>query len=228
MLTQYEEWTYTQWQSIEQAYLRERPEIRINLVFKRLLDIVLSGIGIVVLLPVLAVIAIAVRLSSPGPILFIQERMGKLGESFYIYKFRSMVDGAVHIGAGLDTFEGDPRITPVGKFLREYHLDELPQLFNVLRGQMSLVGPRPLLTSSLSTYNNLEKRRLLMPPGITAWEAVNGGLHNDVNERLELDLWYVDHWNLWIDFVILLRTIPVVLRKEGVYAKSGSQQSREA
>lgn len=228
MLTYYEEWTLDQWQTAEHAYLKERPEIRFHLALKRLLDIVLSSIGIILLFPVFILIAIAVRLSSPGPILFVQERMGRLGQPFHMYKFRSMVDGAVHIGAGLDTFKGDPRVTPVGKLLREYHLDEFPQLFNVLRGDMSLVGPRPLLVSSLQTYDNNEKRRLLMSPGVTAWEAVNGGLLNDVNERLKLDIWYIDHWTIWLDLAILARTIPVVLRKEGVYAEPGSQQSREA
>ena len=133
-----------------------------------------------------------------------------------------MVDGAIHIGTGLDTFKGDPRVTPVGKFLREYHLDELPQLLNVLRGNMSLVGPRPLLVLDLQTYSDWEKRRLLMYPGITAWEAVNGGLLNELDERIKLDIWYVDNWNLWLDLVILLRTIPVVLRKEGAYEKDAS------
>lgn len=214
-------WTAEKWQEVEQAYLEERKGIRMHLAFKRLLDVAIASCALLILLPVLLASALAVRLSSPGPILFCQERLGKLGTSFVIYKFRTMIDGAIHIGAGLDTFKGDPRVTSVGKFLREYHLDELPQLFNVLRGDMSLVGPRPLLVCELQTYSNWEKRRLLMYPGITAWEAVNGGLLNDINERIKLDVWYVDNWSLWLDVVILFKTIPVVLRKEGAYEKDG-------
>nr|WP_279308326.1 sugar transferase [Nodosilinea sp. FACHB-131] len=182
-----------------------------------MLDVVLAAVGVVMIAPLLVAIAIAVRLSSPGPILFIQERMGKFGQPFYIYKFRTMVDGAIHFGAGINTFEGDPRITAVGKILRDYHLDELPQLFNVLRGEMSLVGPRPLLMSALKTYTPQQQQRLLMLPGMTAWEAVKGGLDNSLNDRLRLDVWYVEKWSLGLDLWILLLTIPVVLRKEGIY-----------
>ncbi len=212
-------WTEEKWQEFSRDFLKEHPGIKIQLLCKRLLDITLATIAILLLLPVLLVIALAVKFTSDGPILFCQERLGRLGKPFVIYKFRTMVDGAIHIGAGLDTFKGDPRITPIGKFLREYHLDELPQLFNILRGDMSLVGPRPLLVSTLATYTNEQKRRLLMPSGLTAWEAVNGGLDNSLEERIQLDIWYVDNWNFWLDIAIILRTIPVVLRKEGVYQK---------
>lgn len=221
-----ESWTAEKWQEVEQAYLEKRKGIKMHLALKRLFDLVIATIGSLLLLPVLTLITLAVRLSSPGPILFRQERLGKLGKTFQIYKFRTMVDGAIHQGAGLNTFKGDPRITPIGKFLREYHLDELPQLFNVLRGDMSLVGPRPLLVSALPTFSDWEKRRLLMYPGITAWEAVNGGHLNDVDERLKLDSWYVDSWTWWLDLVILVRTIPVVLSKEGVYGRDGWHQGR--
>ncbi|HEY9887298.1 MAG TPA: sugar transferase [Candidatus Obscuribacterales bacterium] len=200
---------------------------RRSLWLKRLLDVSLAGLGLVVVAPLLVAIAIAVRCSSPGPILFIQERLGQYGQPFKIYKFRTMVDGAVNFGAGLNTFKGDPRVTPIGRFLREYHLDELPQLLNVLRGNMSLVGPRPLMVAALATFSDGEKRRLLMPPGITSWEAVRGGLLNPIDERLALDVWYVDHWSIWLDLWILLKTIPVVLTKEGVYGHNGSEQSRE-
>jgi lipopolysaccharide/colanic/teichoic acid biosynthesis glycosyltransferase len=224
VLTQ--DWTAKQWRQVEQAYFREHSNIRMHLKIKRLLDVILASIGIVVVLPILIIVAIAIRLDSPGPIFFIQERLGKHGNPFYIYKFRTMVDGAVHIGAGFDTFKGDPRVTKVGKVLREYHLDELPQLFNVLRGEMSLVGPRPLLMSALPTYTDWEKRRLLLLPGITAWEAVQGGLLNDVDERIRLDVWYVENFSLRLDFEILLRTIPVVLQKEGAYGENGSERGR--
>ncbi|MBD1876694.1 sugar transferase [Nodosilinea sp. FACHB-131] len=215
--TYFETRSLAQWTLIEQARLDQRQGIKFQLALKRLLDVVLAAVGVVMIAPLLVAIAIAVRLSSPGPILFIQERMGKFGQPFYIYKFRTMVDGAIHFGAGINTFEGDPRITAVGKILRDYHLDELPQLFNVLRGEMSLVGPRPLLMSALKTYTPQQQQRLLMLPGMTAWEAVKGGLDNSLNDRLRLDVWYVEKWSLGLDLWILLLTIPVVLRKEGIY-----------
>lgn len=218
-------YSLAQWKVIEQVYLRQRQGIRFQLALKRLMDVVLAAVGLVVIAPLLVAIAIAVRLSSPGPILFIQERMGQFGQPFYIYKFRTMVDGAIHMGAGINTFEGDPRITAVGKVLRDYHLDELPQLLNVLRGEMSLVGPRPLLMSALETYTHRQKKRLLMPPGMTAWEAVKGGLDNSLDDRLNLDIWYVEEWSLGLDLWILLLTIPVVLRKEGVYERHDAKLS---
>jgi lipopolysaccharide/colanic/teichoic acid biosynthesis glycosyltransferase len=216
------DWNEQKWQEFENHFLEEHPKLKWQMVCKRILDVVSASIAVLILLPVLLVITLAIKLSSPGPILFCQERLGRLGKPFVIYKFRTMVDGAIHIGAGLDTFQGDPRITPVGKLLREYHLDELPQLFNILRGDMSLVGPRPLLTSTLATYSDWQKRRLLMPSGLTAWEAVNGGLENDLDERINLDIWYVDNWSFWLDIKIILLTIPVVLRKEGIYEKDSS------
>lgn len=228
MYTASSSWSLAQWRQAESNYLAERSYLRQHLALKRLLDFLLAGIGLIIIAPLLAAIAIVVRLSSPGPILFVQERLGRHGQPFRIYKFRTMVDGAVHLGTGLDTYEGDPRVTAVGKFLREYHLDELPQLFNVIRGEMSLVGPRPLLMSSLATYQDWEKRRLLLPPGITAWEAVQGGLLNTIDERIALDIWYVDHFTLWLDLWILLKTIPVVLTKEGVYGENGSEKGRES
>lgn len=219
-------WTIQKWKEVEQAYLSDRKGIIVHLTFKRLFDLLLSGILCLILLPVFTLIALAVRLTSPGPILYSQERMGRLGQPFKLYKFRSMIDGAARQGAGLATFKGDPRVTPIGLFLREYHLDELPQIFNVLRGDMSLVGPRPVLMPALPTYTDWEKQRLLMPPGITGWQQVNGGALNDIDERIKLDVWYVKNWTWWLDLVILLRTIPVVLLKEGVYGEDGWQIGR--
>ncbi|MFB2836049.1 sugar transferase [Floridanema evergladense] len=212
-------WSEQKWEEVEIAYLKRRQRIRLNLVLKRLLDVAIASLGIVILLPVLALIAVSVRLSSPGSIIFRQQRLGKLTKPFEIYKFRTMIDGAIDRGAGINTFKGDPRVTRVGRFLREYHLDELPQLFNVLRGEMSLVGPRPLLVQCLPTYTDEQKQRFLVYPGITAWEAVKGGLSNTLEQRIDLDIWYVNNWNIWLDLVILFRTIPVVLTKEGVYVK---------
>jgi sugar transferase EpsL len=214
--------TVKQWRTLEQTYLKERQSIRFHSILKRCLDIVISIIGIVVLVPIFILISVAIGLSSPGSVLFRQERLGKLGTTFTIYKFRTMVDGAIHLGKGFDTYRGDPRITLVGRILREFHLDELPQLLNVLRGDMSLVGPRPLLPIELLTYNQLQKRRLLVTPGMTAWEAVNGGLENTREQRIEFDLWYVDHWTIWIDLKILALTVPVLLRREGIYEEESN------
>jgi sugar transferase EpsL len=219
-------WTTEQWHNVEQAYRQERSGLRLNLTAKRIVDTLFTSLLCLLLSPVFIIIALAVRLSSSGPILFRQERLGKLGNSFHIYKFRSMIDGAIHQGAGLDTFKGDPRITPVGRILRDYHLDELPQLLNVLQGNMSLVGPRPLLNSVLPTYNEWERRRLLVPPGITGWQQVNGGEQNTPDENIKLDIWYVEHCSVWLDGLILLKTIPVVLRKEGLYDARGWKRGR--
>jgi sugar transferase EpsL len=219
-------WTTEQWRDVEQSYLHERSGVRLNLTLKRIVDVLFTSLLCLLLFPVLAIIALTIRLSSPGPILFRQERLGRLGNSFQIYKFRSMIDRAIEQGAGLNTFKGDPRITPVGRVLRDYHLDELPQLLNVLRGNMSLVGPRPLLNSMLPTYREWERRRLLMPPGITGWQQVNGGEQNDPDENIKLDLWYIEHWSPWLDILILFKTIPVVLKKEGLYDSQGWKRGR--
>ena len=218
----YNYWTPQQWQAVKKAYWSDRSHLKLHAVLKRVFDAISASVGIVLISPLLVLIAIAIKATSPGPICFCQQRLGQSGQTFKIYKFRTMVDGAVNIGAGLDCFKGDPRITTVGKFLREYHLDELPQLINVLKGEMSLVGPRPLLPQELPTYSDRQKHRLLVPPGMTAWEAVKGGLDNRREERIELDLWYVEHWNFWLDLLILALTVPVVLRREGVYEKKPS------
>jgi lipopolysaccharide/colanic/teichoic acid biosynthesis glycosyltransferase len=218
-------WTTEKWLELERSYVQGR-QLRGDLRVKRLMDFATTVVGLITLLPVLALIALAIRVSSLGPVLFRQKRLGKLGRPFTVYKFRTMIDGAIHQGAGLATFRGDPRVTRFGKLLREYHLDELPQLLNVLLGQMSLVGPRPVLVSALQTYSDWEKRRLLMPPGITGWQQINGGARNDVDARIRLDIWYVENWTWWLDLQILLRTIGVVIRKEGVYGEDGWQSGR--
>ncbi len=219
-------WTSTQWKAMEQNYLAQKPGMKFNLAVKRVLDLLFACLLCLLLSPVLALIALGVRFTSAGPIFFRQERLGRLGENFQIYKFRSMVDGAIYQGAGLDTFKGDPRVTLLGQFLREYHLDELPQLFNVLLGDMSLVGPRPLLPSVLATYDETERRRLLLPPGMTGWQQINGGELNEAEVNLKFDLWYVEHFTASLDLLILVKTLPVVLRKEGVYGVDGWKRGR--
>ena len=192
---------------------------------KRAFDLVLGGLLLGLLAPLLVLVALALRLDSPGPALFRQERLGLGGRPFSIFKFRTMLHGSTHLGSGLETSRDDFRITRVGRILRNLRLDELPQLFNVLRGDMSLVGPRPLLPSFLPYYSDQDRRRLEALPGMTGWQQVNGAARNTWKERVALDLWYVDHAGFWLDLRILVRTVGVVLRADTVYAPDGSQAS---
>ncbi len=197
------------------------------LVFKRGFDIVVALLGLVFGAPVLALIALAIRLDSPGPAIFKQERVGQDGRHFTIYKFRSMRRGAdkekEHLQA-LNEADGplfkirdDPRLTRVGKFLRRTSLDELPQLFNVIKGEMSLVGPRPPTPDEVALYQPWHRKRLNVPPGITGLWQVSGRSELTFDEMVLLDLYYIEHWSPWVDFMILLRTIPKVLMSEGAY-----------
>ena len=177
-------------------------------------------IGIIILFPVMLVIAAAIKLDSKGPVIYKQDRLGKNGRIFKIYKFRTMIENAEKVGSGLFTFENDPRITRIGKFLRKTSLDELPQLFNVLKGDMSFVGPRPpvpFYPKKWEEYTVYEKKRFSVRPGITGWAQVNGRNEIDWSERIKLDVWYVDNWSLILDLKIILKSIKVVLKKEGVY-----------
>jgi len=184
---------------------------------KRLLDLIIAGIGTVVTAPLVAVLALAIRLESPGHPIYRQTRAGKDGELFQIYKLRTMVPGAEFIGAGLAINEGDERITRVGTFMRRYSLDELPNLWNVLRGEMSIVGPRPTLQVQVEQYTERQRGRLAVKPGITGWAQINGRASLPWSERIELDLWYVEHHSLRLDVRILLRTARLVLGGHGLY-----------
>ncbi len=180
-----------------------------------------SGIALIILLPIFAVIGIFIKLDSKGPVFFIQERAGKYGKIFKAYKLRTMVDKAEKIGLGYEIKKDDERITRMGKYLR-WGIDELPQLINVFKGDMSLVGPRPTLVEQVERYSKEHKRRLEMKPGITGWALVNGRNILSWLEKIELDIWYIDHWSLWLDLKILIKTIWVVIfTKEGVYGKDG-------
>jgi lipopolysaccharide/colanic/teichoic acid biosynthesis glycosyltransferase len=189
---------------------------------KRAFDLTVAGLLLVVLSPLLAIIALAVALDSPGPALYISERIGKSGMPFSFYKFRSMVRGADRQGAGLEIENGDQRITRVGSLLRRTSLDELPQIFNILKGEMSLVGPRPTVRSQVERYTPLQRRRLEARPGVTGWAQVNGRNLLSWPQRMELDIWYVDHWSFWLDMRILLLTIPLLLGRRGLYASDGA------
>jgi lipopolysaccharide/colanic/teichoic acid biosynthesis glycosyltransferase len=184
---------------------------------QRALDLAVAGPVALLTLPVIAVLALLIRLESRGHPLYTQTRVGKDGELFSIYKLRTMVRGAEFTGAGLAIQEGDERITRTGIFLRRYSLDELPNLWNVLRGEMSIVGPRPTLAVQVEQYTDRQRGRLAVKPGITGWAQVNGRASLPWPERIELDLWYVAHRSLGLDLKILARTLRMVFRGEGIY-----------
>jgi len=190
-------------------------------IVKEIIDQIFGWMVLIILSPLFWLIAGLIRLETPGPAFFRQERMGKGGRPFVAYKFRSMVDNATGMGLGLNVAVNDARITRMGKFLRNTSLDELPQLFNVLKGEMSLVGPRPTLAYQVAAYNDVQRRRLLVKPGITGWAQINGRNAIPWEERIRLDVWYVDHWSLGLDFTILLRTIKTWVHREGLYGPSG-------
>jgi len=192
---------------------------------KRLLDLALGGLLLVLAAPLLAALALAVRLDSPGPAWFRQCRLGRHGRPFAILKFRTMLHGSTHLGSGLCTSRGDFRITRVGRILRNLRLDELPQLVNVLRGEMSLVGPRPLLPEFLPYYAAADRGRMAVRPGMTGWQQVSGAARHSWRQRVALDLWYVEHHGFWLDLWILVRTVGVLIRADTVYAPDGSQNS---
>jgi undecaprenyl phosphate N,N'-diacetylbacillosamine 1-phosphate transferase len=166
-------------------------------------------------------IALGIKLEDGGPIFFRQRRIGLRGRAFRVWKFRTMVAGARSIGLGVTVAADDDRITRVGRLLRNTSLDELPQLLNVLRGEMSLVGPRPTLSYQVEQYDETQRRRLDAKPGITSLAVVSGRNALPWAERIVLDVWYVDHWSLWLDLKILLRTLwCVVVTREGLYGQA--------
>ena len=173
---------------------------------RRALDVAVAGAGLVVAGPLLAVAALAVKLEDRGPVLFRQTRVGKDGVDFELLKLRTMVVGAESQGAGYAVDSGDPRITRIGRLLRRTSVDELPQLWNVVRGEMSLIGPRPTLRYQVDRYDEHQRHRLDIRPGITGWAQVNGRAALPWAERIELDVWYVEHRSLAVDLKILLRT----------------------
>lgn len=192
-----------------------------QLVIKRAFDIAVSLLALLILLPVFALIAISISLDSNGPVFFRLRSAGRGGKTFDQWKFRTMVRNAREMAHPFETSENDPRITRVGRFLRRWSLDELPQLWNVLRGEMSLVGPRPTFAEVAVSYPPVESRRLLMRPGLTGLAQIRGRNLLPWRARVALDIEYIDHYSLWLDFKILIRTIPVWLRGTGVYGEGG-------
>jgi lipopolysaccharide/colanic/teichoic acid biosynthesis glycosyltransferase len=170
------------------------------------LDVAGASLALALASPALAIAALAIKLEDGGPVLYRQRRVGLDGEEFELVKLRTMVVGAERQGAGWAVNEGDPRITRAGRLLRRLSLDELPQLWNVVRGDMSLIGPRPTLSYQVERYTPRQRRRLEVKPGITGWAQIHGRARLPWDERIELDVWYVEHRSPWVDLRILLRT----------------------
>ena len=202
------------------------PHDEIRLLVKRAIDVVLAAAALVLLWPFLLLIALLIRLTSPGPAIFRQERCGLNGRRFVFYKFRSMCDNAEELKASLlhlsrksTAFKipDDPRLTSIGRFLRKFSIDEWPQLWNVLKGDMSLVGPRPAVPEEVENYQTWQRRRLRMRPGLTCLWAVHGRDALDFETWMKMDMQYIDNWSLALDWKIILRTIPRVLTGRGAY-----------
>jgi lipopolysaccharide/colanic/teichoic acid biosynthesis glycosyltransferase len=183
----------------------------------RALDIVIAGVGLVLSAPLLVLAAFAIKLDSRGPVIYRQRRVGKHGKGFEVYKLRTMRPGADPVGVGTPVLEGDPRVTRVGGLLRRFSIDELPNLVNVLRGELAIVGPRPTLAAQVDLYTGRQRRRLEVKPGITGWAQVNGRAGIPWEERIELDVWYVDNRSLALDLRILARTARLLLSGHGLY-----------
>jgi lipopolysaccharide/colanic/teichoic acid biosynthesis glycosyltransferase len=189
----------------------------------RVLDALLAAALLVVTSPLLALAALAIRLESRGPVFYRQLRVGKDGEPFQLWKLRTMVPGAEAMGAGIYVLQGDPRITRVGRMLRRFSLDELPNLVNVLRGEMAIVGPRPTVQEQVDRYTDRQRRRLEVKPGITGWAQINGRTSLPWPERIELDVWYVEHRSLRLDLRILARTARMLATGHGLYSEDLKQ-----
>ena len=178
--------------------------------FKRLIDIIIALIGLAVTAVIMLIVAVAVKIESPGEVIFRQKRIGRNGKVFDIYKFRSMCKNAEKTGSGVYSDKNDARVTKVGKFIRATSLDELPQLINILKGDMSLIGPRPPLTYHPWTYEEYtehQKKMFAVRPGITGWAQVHGRKQVEWHKRIELNVWYVEHVSFWLDIKILFLTV---------------------
>ena len=212
---------------IELLSLSSAPESELLLFLKRIFDVGLATFSIVLLAPLMLAVAAAIRVTSPGPVLFTQTRCGLGGRRFTLYKFRSMINNAEQLRAELhqlNDLDGpafklrdDPRITAVGRWLRRFSIDELPQLWNIVRGDMSFVGPRPAVPEEVNQYEPWQRRRLRMRPGLTCTWVLEGRNHLDFNRWIQLDLAYIDGWSLWLDAKIFFRTIPIVISGRGAY-----------
>lgn len=219
--------------SFDQAYdypcieIVKTPLRGLNLFLKRAADIILSLLGIIMISPILMIVALFIKFDSKGPVFIHQKRIGKNGAPFHMHKFRSMVNNAEELKEQLEKYneadgpafkmKNDPRITRVGRFIRKFSIDELPQLFNVLKGEMSLIGPRPPLPNEVEQYSDFQWRRLDIRPGITGLWQVSGRSDINFDEWVKLDLYYIEKWSISLELKILIKTIPVVLKGEGAY-----------
>jgi lipopolysaccharide/colanic/teichoic acid biosynthesis glycosyltransferase len=186
------------------------------------MDLIIAAVLSLILFPLFVIIWLLIKISSPGSVIFRQQRAGKDGKSFIFYKFRTMRTDVDPFGSSPKSGE-DPRLTKIGKFLREYSLDELPQLFNILKGDMSIVGPRPLYISQIAEWNDRQKKRLLVKPGITGLAQISGRGELTREEKLELDVRYVETASLWLDLKIILMTICQVFTRKNIYEKKYSR-----
>lgn len=203
---------------------------------KRLIDVLVSAAALLLLSPLLLLLAVTVYLDNPGPVFYVHERVGRHGRPFPFYKFRTMVMGADRMGRGYEIERGDARITRIGSFLRRWHLDELPQLVNVLKGEMSIVGPRPTLSYQVEQYTDAQRRRLEALPGLTGLAQVSGLNALTWQERIRLDVYYVDHASLRLDAWIMLATFGAIAAEDNTYghgwesshASKGGHSERES
>ncbi len=191
-------------------------------ILKRIFDIIGSLAGLFFLMPLLLVVVVLIKIDSHGPIFFFHERAGKNGKPFKPFKFRTMEEKSIEKGLGYNVSEKDERITRIGKFLRKWGVDEFPQLINVLKGEMSLVGPRPTFLHQAEKYNDFQKKRLQVKPGIVGWALIHGRNSLAWEERIKYDVWYVENWSFWLDIKIIFKAFYMILiKKEGVYGKGG-------
>lgn len=190
---------------------------KIQMLVKRLFDICVSLVVLIPFLPIWVIIALLVKLTSPGPVFFLQDRPGKNKKIFKVYKFRTMRPGSEKMVKGVEVMKDDDRVTAIGHFLRRSKLDEIPQCLNVLKGEMSLIGPRPERVASLADYDDEISKRLNMLPGMTGLAQVSGNIYLSLQDRYKLDVYYVEHYSLWMDVKILMRTVGVVLLGEERY-----------
>lgn len=206
-------------------------EKKTYLIIKRIMDIIFSMLGLIILIPVLLIVSIVIKIESKGPVIFKQKRIGKDGKIFEIYKFRSMVVGAEKMGTGVYSKKGDTRVTKVGRFTRATSIDELPQLINILKGEMSFIGPRPVLTYhpwKFEDYTEEQKKRFLVRPGVTGWAQIHGRKDVEWNNRIKLDVEYVENISFKLDVKIFFKTIyQVISMKDNVNKGETAKKSNE-
>jgi len=193
-----------------------RISIGLQLALKRVFDVALASIALIAGFPLFMLIALLVKLSSPGPVFFVQERVGLHGRKFRMIKFRTMLETDDKRPALVWSVEEEARVTKIGRFLRDYALDEFPEAINVLKGDMSVIGPRPPLPEQADRYSERQRKVFQMRPGMLSWAFVNGRRSIPVDQRIEHHIWYVENWSLWLDIQIFFRGLLVILKREGV------------